>query len=151
MNVWDCFSSSGFGGIYCFRETLTADFFHKIYRHRLLPTARNQFKRKSNEWTLQEVSDPKHMSKLANEWRLKRGIHRIQWSSMSPDLNPIENMWKLLKMNSARKNIRTYNSLVSRIEKEWSDFRNDRTTNQVQSMKNRISDVIINKSGFIIY
>ena len=34
-------------------------------------TVRNQFKRKSNEWTLQEDDNLKHMSKLANEWRLE--------------------------------------------------------------------------------
>ena len=73
----------------CFRENLNADLLCKIHRYCLLPTARNQFGRKSNEWTLQEDNDSKHMSKLANEWRLKHGIYRIQWPSMSPDLNPI--------------------------------------------------------------
>ena len=49
-----------------------------------------------------------NMSKLASEWKLKHGIHRIRWPLMSADLNPIENVWKLLKMNLARKNLRTY-------------------------------------------
>ena len=49
--------------------------------------------------------DPKHMSKLANECRLKRGI---QCLSMLPDLNPIENVWKLLK----KEHLRTYKLLV---------------------------------------
>ena len=61
---------------------------------------------------------------------------------MSPDLNPIENMWKLLKINLARKNFRTYKSLVSGIKKEWNAFPKDLATNLTQSTKNRISDVI---------
>ena len=83
VNVCDYFSSSGFGRIYCFRGNLNAGWLCKIYTYCLLLTARNQFERKSNEWTLQEDNDLKHMSKLENEWRLKHGIHRIQWSSMS--------------------------------------------------------------------
>ena len=42
-------------------ETSTPACSGKFYKHRLLSTARNQFGRKSNEWTLQEDSDPKHV------------------------------------------------------------------------------------------
>ena len=70
---------------------------------------------------------------------------------MSSDLNPIENVWKLLKMNLARKNLQTYKSLVREIKKEWNAFPKDLATNLVQSMKNGISDVIANKDDFIMY
>ena len=70
---------------------------------------------------------------------------------MSSDLNPIENVWKLFKMNLARKKLRTYKSLVLGIKKEWNTFPKDLVTNLVQSMKNRISDVIANKDDFILY
>ena len=125
MNVWDCFSSSEFGRIYCFRERLNIDLLYKISRRCLLPTARNRFERKSNEWILRKDNDPKHMSKLATKCRLRHGIDRIQWSSMSLDLNPIENVWKLRKMNLPSKHFRTYKSLVSRIKKEWNAFLKD--------------------------
>ena len=121
VNVWGCFSSSGFGRIYCFRGNLNADF-AKFYKYCLLPITRNQFDRKSNEWTLQEDNDAKNMSKLANEWILKHRIHRIQCPSMLPDLKPIENVLKLLKINLARKNVRTYKALVSGIKRAYSAF-----------------------------
>ena len=80
-------------------------------------------------------------------WRSKYEVQRIDWPSMSSDLNPIENIWKLLKMNLARKNLRTYKSLVSAIKKEWKAFPKNLTINLVRSMKNRIS----NKGNFIMY
>jgi len=151
VNVWGCFSCNGFGRIYCFRENLKADLLCKVYKRCLLPTARDHFGRNSMNWEFQEDNDPKHLSKLAKEWKTKHRIQRMDWPSMSPDINPIENVWKLLKMNLANKNLRTYKSLVSAIKKEWKAFPKDLTTNLVRSMKNRVSDVISNNGDFIMY
>ncbi|CAF3372163.1 unnamed protein product [Rotaria socialis] len=134
VNIWGCFSCNGFGRIYCFRENLKADLLCRIYKRYLFPTARDHFGRNSTNWALQEDNDPKHTSQLAKQWRSKYEVQRIDWPSMSPDLNPIENVWKLLKMNLARKNLRTYKSLVSAIKKEWKAFPKDLTTNLVQNL-----------------
>lgn len=151
VNVWGCFSSNGFGRIWCFRENLNAKLLCTIYKHNLLPTARNQFGLKSNSWKLQEDNDPKHTSKLATEWRSKYGVQKIDWPSMSPDLNPIENVWKLLKMNVAKRKIRTYKSLVAAIKKEWKALPMELASALVQSMKNRVYNVIENDGDFILY
>jgi hypothetical protein len=94
VNVWGCFSSNGFGRIYWFWENLNSDLLCTIYKRCLLPTARDQLGRKSTDWKLQEDNDPKHTSKLANQWKSKYRIQRLHWPSMSPDLNPY---WKRVK------------------------------------------------------
>ena len=40
-----------------------------IYKHGLLRTAHKHFGRDSTSWKLQEDNDPKHMSKLAKDWK----------------------------------------------------------------------------------
>ena len=151
MSVWGCFSCNGFGRICCFPENLKAELLCRIYKRHLLPTARDYFGQNSTNWALQEDNDPKHTFQLAKQWRSKYEVQQIDWPSMLPDLNSIEKVWKLLKMNLARKNLRTYKSLVSAIKKEWKAFPKDLTTNLLRSMENRISDIISDKGAFIMY
>jgi transposase len=49
-----------------------------------------------------EDNDPKHTSEIAQNWRSAHGIQRIDCSPYSPDVNPKENIWAILKANVAQ-------------------------------------------------
>jgi len=150
VNVWGCFSSKGFGRIVCFNENLNAELMCDIYKYGLLPTARKQFGHDSTLWKLQEDNDPKHTSKLAINWKKNNDVYKIDWPSMSPDLAPIENVWQLLKMKIRKKNLSTYQSLVSAIKREWKSLPRELAVKLVHSMNNRISEVIESHGDFIL-
>jgi transposase len=150
VNVWGCFSSKGFGRLVCFRQNLDVKLMCGIYQHGLLPTARKQFGDDSTLWKLQEDNDPKHTSKLATNYKEQKGIENIDWSSMSPDLAPIENVWQLLKMNLRKKIFTTYQSLVSAIKRKWKAPPPALAIKLVDSMKNRISEVVESNGDFIL-
>ena len=70
---------------------------------------------------------------------------------MSPDLAPIENVWQLLKVNLRKRKITTYQQLVATIKKEWKKLSPNFVMRLVQSMDNRISEVIQSQGDFIFH
>ena len=118
MHVYGCFSEEGFGNIYCFTNNLNADLLYTIYKITLLPSAKKLFGKDNDSWVLQEDNDPKHTSGKAQEWRDNNQVNRISWPSQSPDLNPMENVWAVLKANVGNHQPISTKDLITIIKKE---------------------------------
>ena len=70
---------------------------------------------------LMEDNAPIHRCALAKKWRELNGIESLEWPAQSPDLNPIEHVWKLLKdaVSIIRPPIRNIEDLRNALNNEW--------------------------------
>lgn len=100
---------------------------------------------------VQEDNDPKHTSIKAQTWKDKNQINTISWPSQSPDLNPMKNVWSVLKVNISNYKPSSTKDLIRIIQKEWKKLDKVYAQNLIISMKNRISLVLSNKGDNNIY
>ncbi|CAF3097676.1 unnamed protein product [Rotaria sp. Silwood2] len=151
INAWCCLSAVGFGRIVCFKNNFNSTFLcNNIYHDGLLPAAREHFGRSRN-WVLLEDNDPKHRSKASVKWKEDHHVKTLPWPSLSSDMNPVENLWSLLKIKVAEKRPTTVKELIRAIEKEWNDLPQELASNLIDSMKRRVDSLIEANGDYTMY
>lgn len=151
VHVWGCFSEKGFGRLFVFTSNLNAVLMNKIYQTALLPSAAKMFGRRGHSWILQEDNDPKHRSRMCAEWKQQNGVEVLDWPSQSPDANPIENVWAIVKQKLRGKTIWTAKQLSRQIRLIWKRLPRQLAQNLVQSMSRRCEAIIANGGDYTCY
>lgn len=57
--------------------------------------------------------------KLVLEWIKQADIKLLEWLSRSPDLNPIENLWTLLKSQVCARKTTSLSEFYQFCQEEW--------------------------------
>lgn len=143
VHVWGCMATSGFGEIHVFESNMTAEIYKSILQKHLLSSAHTLFPRRYRcTWRLQHDNDPKHSSKLVKKWLSENNIRVLPWPAPSPDLNPIENVWALLKKKVDECHPASLRGLREAAQKSWSSLDEGLARNLVSSMNRRINAVL---------
>ncbi|CAF1540052.1 unnamed protein product, partial [Adineta ricciae] len=120
----------------------------EILQNHLIGNARKQFGRR---WRYQQDNDPKHTSRIAKQFLKEQVPEIIDWPSNSPDLNPIENLWSILKRRVEKRRPSNINELDQFLHEEWENIDLKIVNNLVQSMKSRCLAIIDSKGKRIDY
>jgi transposase len=88
---------------------------------------------------------------MAAKWRRENGINRMVWPAQSPDLNPIENVWAVMKLNVRKEKPTTVNALVRAIRREWEGLSEEYAQALISSMSRRVKGVIEANGDHLMY
>jgi transposase len=146
--VWGAFSNKGQISCYSFRTTMDGPLYVEILRKHLLTGARKQF---GIRWRYQQDNDPKHTSKIAKQFLEKEVPETIDWPSNSSDINPIENMWSILKRRVEKRKPSNIDELDQFLHEEWKKVEKPIINNLVNSTKSRCLAIIDSKGERINY
>jgi transposase len=147
LHAWGGISFYGKTELYLFTENLDSDLYIKILSARV-GQAEAMFP--GGVWMLQQDGDPKHTSKKSVKWledNVPSFIPKEHWPANSPDLNPIEHIWQLLKNQVYGRQPRTIDALKRIIQEEWNQLNFQLLHNLVDSMPRRFAAVVANRGG----
>ena len=87
---------------------------------------------------------PAHRGRIIGERLLETGVPQMEWPALSPDLNPIENLWDQLSRRVAARNSapQNLNDLRAALQEEWDAMPQQTIRCLVNSMRRRCQAVI---------
>jgi transposase len=144
IQVWGCFSYHEVGPLKRIEGTLTGPKYRQILKTHMAPFLRKLKKDKNTEFIFQHDNDPKHTSKVAKNYLNNVNIVLLDWPSQSPDLNPIENLWKHLKDKLAEsfEKASSLDHLFELVKQNWEEVDVHYLQKLVDSMPRRCAAVI---------
>ena len=98
----------------------------------------------------QQDNDPKHKFKKASTWLENHGYKVLSWPSQSPDLNPIEHLWNEVDrhLRQLPGNITSKDDLWDKIQLVWNQIDVDFCLKLIDTMPQRIKDVLKAGGGY---
>ena len=94
---------------------------------------------------------PKHTAKATLEWLQNKNVKALEWPSQSIDLNPIENLWKDLKIAVHRHSPSNSTELEQICKEEWEKIPKFRCAKLIQTYPRRLEALVAAKGASTKY
>uniref|UniRef100_A0A8C2EQQ7 Transposase n=1 Tax=Cyprinus carpio TaxID=7962 RepID=A0A8C2EQQ7_CYPCA len=138
--IWGAMSSAGVGPL-CFLKTkVTAPVYQEILEHFMLPSADQLFE--DADFIFQQDLAPAHTAKSTKSWLNDHGVGVLDWPANSPDLNPRENLWGIVKRKMRNKRPKNADELKATVKETWASIPPQQCHKLITSMPHRIEAVI---------
>ena len=152
MNIYGAISMAGKVAVHVYRENLNQAKYEEILKNELVPSAQDLY---PEGCFLQQDNHPSHTGD--DVWRYLNSPECdvikdvIEWPGYSPDFNPMENLWGVLKGNIRKRQPQTLEELEDMVIEEWEGLNDAYVQNLCSSIYNRIEICIENEGDRINY
>ena len=146
INVWGAFAWNGVGRLHRIIGTMDKHMYRQILIRQMRPSGRDLI---GDGFILAQDNDPKHTSKVCQNYLSNQNIQVLEWPAQSPDLNPIENVWAELNRRLRKRKCNSEEELFELLTKTWNELDAAYLQKLIESMPRRCAAVIKSK-GFPI-
>jgi transposase len=151
VGVWSCFCGTEMGPLVIIEKggRMNACRYLETLREHFIPFYHRMVEKYGPGVVMQEDNAPWHTAKVVRKYMTKQGIPRLQWPPQSPDLSPIENLWKQIKdmISKRRHRIKNIGMMERALEEVWPQIKPETLEKLNASMEKRINACIRNKGG----
>ncbi len=93
-------------------------------------------------WNLKQDNAKPHSAHITKSWLRRKRVRVLDWPACSPDLSPIENVWRILKRKMRQRRPRTVAHLKTCLQEEWDKITPETLHHLVSSVPKRLLSVV---------
>ncbi len=138
--IWAAMSSAGVGPLCFLKSTINTAIYQEILEHFMLPSADKLYG--DADFIFQQNLAPGHTAKGTKSWFNDHGVTVLDWPANSPDLNPIENLWGIVKRKMRDTRPNNADDLKATIKETWASIPPQQCHKLITSMPRRIEAVM---------
>ncbi len=120
--------------------TINAEKYIEILEHNMLPSRRHLFQ--GRPCIFQQDNAKPHSAHITKSWLRRKRVRVLDWPACSPDLSPIENVWRILKRKMRQRRPRTVAHLKTCLQEEWDKITPETLHHLVSSVPKRLLSVV---------
>ncbi len=143
--IWAAMSSAGVGPLCFLKSTVNTAIYQNILEHFMLSSADKLYG--DADFIFQQDLAPAHTAKGTKSWFNDHGVTVLNWPANSPDLNPIENLWGIVKRKMTDTRPNNADDLKAAIKATWASITPEQCHRMIVTMPRRINAVILAKWG----
>ncbi len=108
--IWAAMSSAGVGQLCFLKSTVNAAIYQEILEHFMLP------------FIFQQDLAPAYTAKGTKSWFNDHGVTVLDWPANLPDLNPIDNLWGIVKRKMRDTRPNNADELKATVKETWASI-----------------------------
>ena len=142
------FSSQGTTPLVRLQTRVNVQIYKNIVQDHVVPIIQNS---DFDRATFMQDNAPCHKAKVVMSYLSEQDFEIMDWPPQSPDLNPIENLWKTLGVKVTERNPTNMEDLWVKLQEEWSKISIEDCQELIRSCSRRCAAVIESKGSFTKY
>lgn len=141
---WGCFSVFGLGPLVALEGNQNQHTYVDLLEEFLIPEIRYAKDEFDSDMIFMQDNAPCHKTKKVMEFLANNEVQTLDWPPQSPDINPIENLWSIMKCRRQKKYgmPKTKVDLINQFYDIWEELDGELLEKLCESVERRLDAVI---------